>query len=250
MSEFVFNDEHAAYEAAVAALARREFMSTYLERAARDEMPWAELKRLAHHNLLDLGVPEEFGGQEADPITIGIACEQVAYTDFNLSYLVFGANAGLGEILGGLPATSPSGSPRRSPPATRSGRSRSPNLRGGSDAARPTVRAEQVEGGFRLTGEKTSVTLGMHSREILVVATTDPSAGSQPRVVSSCRPTTRRSPVSSSVTLASDPSAGRASRSTGRSCRPNARWWPRRAVVAAASPNSSRRSTSLGSCSG
>jgi alkylation response protein AidB-like acyl-CoA dehydrogenase len=103
----------------------------------------------------------------------------VAYADFNLSYLVFGANAGLAEILGGLPRHIA----QRLATAVTSGDEvwglALTEPRGGSDAARPTVRAEQVDGGFRLTGEKTSVTLGMHSREILAVATTDPSAGSR-----------------------------------------------------------------------
>lgn len=178
MSEFIFNDEHAAYEEAVATLARREFLAGYLERATSDELPWAELKRLGQHHLLDLSLSEEDGGQGADPISFGIACEQMAYADFNLAYLVFGAsvisdiaNALPGEIAGRVVRAVAAGDEVVALALT--------EPKGGSDAARPSVRADPVEGGFLLRGEKTSVTLGMHAREVIVVASVDPAAGSR-----------------------------------------------------------------------
>lgn len=178
MSEFVFGEEHADFEDAVATLARREFAAGYLARATSEAMPWAELKRLAHHHLLDLGLPEEVGGQGADPVTIGIACEQVAYADFNLSYLVFAASS-FGDMGSGLPPHIGERLARAVGAGDEVFGLALTEPRGGSDAARPSVRAGAVDGGFVLRGEKTSVTLGMHASEVIVVATTDPSAGSR-----------------------------------------------------------------------
>ncbi|TWE23610.1 cyclohexanecarboxyl-CoA dehydrogenase [Prauserella muralis] len=158
----------------MAKLAQREFQDGYLRRATSEEMCWTELKALGRHGLLGLTLPAQLGGQDADPVTLGIACEQVAKADFNLSYLVFGSelaaavHAGLasevadpivravtaGEQVLALALTEP---------------------RGGSDASGTTVRARPVEGGYHLTGEKTSVTLGMHASHAIVVATLDPA---------------------------------------------------------------------------
>ena len=178
MPEFVFDEDHLAYEEAVRTLARREFYDGYLERATHDELPWADLKRLARHGLLDLALPASLGGQEVDPITYGIACEQIAYADFNLSYLIFGL-CGMGELVTALP---PEIGERLALALAAGDEVYGIALtepRGGSDAARPSVRAEPVDGGWRLHGEKTSVTPGMAASELVVVATTDPGAGSK-----------------------------------------------------------------------
>lgn len=128
--------------------------------------------------LLDLALSERLGGQQADPITFGIACEQVAYADFNLSYLVFGSC-----VIADFPHVLPPEIGERLALAVAAGDEvcalALTEPRGGSDAARPSVRAEPVPGGWRLHGEKTSITLGMDASEIIVVATTDPAAGSK-----------------------------------------------------------------------
>lgn len=175
---FVFNPEHAAFEQSVGVLARREFYDGYLARATTEKMCWTELKRLGEVGLLGLSLPDRLGGQDADPITTGIACEQVAYADFNLSYLVFGS-----EIATGLVRDL---APEIADPVVRSITAGEQLLalaltepRGGSDASGLVVRAEPVAGGYQLHGEKTSVTLGMHAPYALVVATTDSSLGSK-----------------------------------------------------------------------
>lgn len=174
-SEFLFGSDHRLFEESVASLARREFYDGYLRRATSDEMCWAELRALGKHGLLCLNLPEELGGQNADPISLGIACEHMAIADFNLSYLVFAStiasalmaletdvaapitqSLAAGEQLLAVALTEP---------------------RGGSDASATSVRAQLVKDGFLLTGEKTSVTLGMHASHAIVVATTDPAGG-------------------------------------------------------------------------
>lgn len=174
----LFSAEHEEFEEAVASLARREFADGYLARAGRDEMCWPELRALGRHGLLGLTVPAEHGGQGADVIGLGIACEQVAKADFNLAYLVF-ASVAATSLLGGL-------SPDVARPIVE-GVLRGERLvaiavtepRGGSDAAGTSVRARPVPGGYLVSGEKTSVTLGMHASHALVVATAEPGSGSR-----------------------------------------------------------------------
>lgn len=177
-SPFVFSPEHQAFEETVAALARREFRDGYLERASSEEMCWDALQRLGQHGLLGMSLPEDLGGQEADPVTRGIACEQLARADFNLSYLVFGSETANG-VLHGLPA-------EVAHPVVRGVVAGDQVLalaltepRGGSDASGTAVRAEPVDGGYRLSGEKTSVTLGMHASHAIVIATTEPGSGTR-----------------------------------------------------------------------
>jgi cyclohexanecarboxyl-CoA dehydrogenase len=162
----------------VAALARREFLAGYLERATSEELPRAELERLGQHHLLDLVLPEDQGGQGADPITVGIACEQMAYADFNLAYLVFAASV-IADIAVSVPDEIGAPLIRAVAAGDEVVAVALTEPKGGSDAARPWVRADPVEGGFVLHGEKTSVSLGMHAREVVVVASIDPSAGSR-----------------------------------------------------------------------
>lgn len=159
-------------------LARREFHDGYLERATTDRMCWAELKRLGKHGLLGLSLPEEVGGQDADPVTVGIACEQVARADFNLAYLVFGSELAAAVLVGLTPAVAH--------PLVRAVTGGEQVLalaltepRGGSDASGTTVRAVPVDGGYRLSGEKTSVTLGMHASHAIVIATVEPAQRSR-----------------------------------------------------------------------
>ena len=175
---FLFSDDHAAFEETVASLARREFFDGYLGRASSDEMCWPELARLGEVGLLGLALPEDAGGQAADPITVGIACEQIARADFNLSYLVFAAVLASG-LHSGLPADI-GGAVLQSLTAGKSLLAVAlTEPRGGSDTAGMAVTAHSVAGGYRLTGEKTSVTLGMHAEHAIVVATIDRALGSK-----------------------------------------------------------------------
>lgn len=162
----------------MARLARRKFHDGYLGRATSDEMCWAELKELGRHGLLGMPVPGELGGQDADPITVGIACEQLAKADFNLSYLVFGSVLAQ-ALLAGLPAEIADPVVRSITAGDRLLALALTEPRGGSDASGTSVRARTVDGGYQLFGEKTSVTLGMHASHAIVVATTESGGGSR-----------------------------------------------------------------------
>ena len=173
---FVFDDEHLAFQRDVRKLARQEFLDSYLERAASTSFPFTELKKLAQAGLTNLSLAEERGGQGADLLAVGLACEEISYADPNIGYILFSTNSlvtllaehhspGIntwahrvadGEVLGCWGVTEPGA---------------------GSDAASMTTKAERVDGGWRLTGEKTSVTQAPHADIAIVLAQTDSSLG-------------------------------------------------------------------------
>ena len=114
--------------------------------------------------LFGLRVPAEFGGQETDLVTMGVAVEEIARGDF--SYTGGMHLAGLaGEILGreGTPEIR-----KQWLPPTARGETivalalTEPGV--GSDAAKLTCRAERDGDGYVITGEKSGITLGMAAR--------------------------------------------------------------------------------------
>ncbi|MCW2784766.1 MAG: hypothetical protein JWP74_1283 [Marmoricola sp.] len=176
---FTLGPDHVAFRDMVRGLARSRFMDSMLERSQSEKFPMSEFGELAEAGLLGLCINEENGGQGADELILGIAVEELAYADPSMAYLVFGANGanGLlaaqgsqelketwlarciaGEVVTCLALTEPGA---------------------GSDAANLSTRAERVEGGWLLTGEKTSITQAVHADIAIVVAQTAPGTGTK-----------------------------------------------------------------------
>ncbi|MTV27719.1 acyl-CoA dehydrogenase [Nitriliruptoraceae bacterium ZYF776] len=178
-SSFLFTDEQDAFRDSVRRYARGLLYDSYHERATSDEFPRDIYERLGKDGYLGLTVSEEFGGQGADLMTLGIASEEFAYADFNVSYFVFNS-----AIAGSMYETKLQPDVREAwLPKIVSGE-RVPGLAltepgGGSDAAAMRTRAERVEGGWRLHGEKTSVSLSPSADVVTVFAKTDPDAGAR-----------------------------------------------------------------------
>lgn len=130
------------------------------------------LQELAAMGLLGLRTPEDHGGQGADSVTTGVAFEEVGRADINVGYVMLNA-ALVSEIL--LHGGTPEQHEHWLPPIA-DGRAL-PSLcltepDHGSDAANLELRAERDGGGWRLTGEKTSITLGDVCDTLLVFART------------------------------------------------------------------------------
>ncbi|MDT7566969.1 MAG: cyclohexanecarboxyl-CoA dehydrogenase [Pseudonocardiales bacterium] len=172
---FVLDDDHLDFQRETRRFARTELLEGYHARAGSTQFPYAEQKKLAAAGLTNLCLPEADGGQGGDLIALGLACEEVSYADPNCGYLVFSTNvlvsmlaghsspavrewaAGVaaGDVLGCWAVTEPSV---------------------GSDAGALSTRAERVAGGWRLTGEKTSVTMAPHADLAVVLAQTEPGS--------------------------------------------------------------------------
>lgn len=122
--------------------------------------------------LTGLRIPERYGGQEASAVIAGMAAEEVAVGDFNASYLII-VSALISDILT-RNATEQQQAAWLPPIATGEV---VPAFcvtepEHGTDAAALEMKAEPDGDGWRLTGEKTSITLGMAARAALVLART------------------------------------------------------------------------------
>lgn len=170
--DFSFGQELEDFRREVRDFARRHLAPHYQtdDRAARlrPELP----KQLAGMGLTGLRVPVGLGGQGADAVTVGVATEEVARADFNASYVLINTTL-VTEILLAAGTTDQCAEWL---PGIADG-SALPALlltepEHGSDAAALTVRAERDGAGWRLFGEKTSITLGQYADCGIVFART------------------------------------------------------------------------------
>jgi cyclohexanecarboxyl-CoA dehydrogenase len=172
----ILSDELELWRESVRSFAQAKLAAGYLGRALSDEFPWDIYRLLAAQGLIGIEVGSEYGGQGADHLAAGLACEEVARADFNIAYMVFSSTLS-GSIL-----------ERYSPLASELlPRIVAGELKlclgltepgSGSDAGAMSTVAEPVPGGWRLRGEKTSVTGLPFAHMAIVFARTDsgPSA--------------------------------------------------------------------------
>lgn len=170
--EFGFSPEQVAYRAELRAFGERELAPHYRADDAAAAMRPELFGSLARVGLTGLRIPERFGGQGADAVTTGMAAEEICRHDFNAFYPVLNS-ALVSEIM-----------------QTGSGEEQlerwlRPIAEGatvpalvltepehGSDAANLGLRAEPDGDGWRLRGEKTSISLGMYAHVGAVFART------------------------------------------------------------------------------
>ena len=170
----VFSDEHELFRESVRGFVRSRFADGYLERARSREFPAAEYAMLAQQGLLGLTLPERLGGQGDDQMAYAIAMEELAWADFNLAELIL-LPCTVALLLRDLPVAADAasgiadGSRHVGLGLTEPG--------AGSDAAHLATRAEPADGGWRLYGEKTSVTSAPYLDTMIVFART-PAGGS------------------------------------------------------------------------
>ena len=83
---FAFTDEQEQFRAAIARFARERVAPGYLARATKASYPMGLHAELGALGVLGIGLPEKFGGTgEEDPVTLGIACEELGAADVNLA---------------------------------------------------------------------------------------------------------------------------------------------------------------------
>lgn len=170
--DFAFDEDQESYRREVRRFAEKALAPHYQadDRAARLRPGLVE--EMAGTGLTGLRIPEAHGGQQAGAVVGGLAAEEVGRADFNATYLIINT-ALIGDIL------------VRNVDEQRQARWLPPIASGqvvpalcvtepehGTDAAQLQVRADPVDDGWLLHGEKTSITLGMNAHTALVLART------------------------------------------------------------------------------
>src|SRR5262245_36060478 len=84
----ILSDELELFRESVRSFAETRLAPGYLDRTLDDAFPWDVYRALAGQGLIGLEVGAEYGGQDADHLAAGIACEEIARADFNAAYMV------------------------------------------------------------------------------------------------------------------------------------------------------------------
>lgn len=170
--EFGLSPELGAYRDSVRAFAAARLAPHYQSDDRAGRMRGELRGELAEMGLLGLRIDERFGGQGADCVTTGMVCEELARADFNATYLVLNSLL-VGEIIAAGADEeqcrrwlAPLAAGEVTPAICLTEPDR------GSDAAQLELRADRDGAGWRLTGEKSSVTLGLYATEAVVFART------------------------------------------------------------------------------
>src|SRR5262249_34217219 len=155
--DFAFTPEQDELARTVRAFARKDLAPRSAHWDKTGEFPWDAWRRMGELGLLGMRIPEAYGGQETDLITMGIATEEIGRAALSCTYGI--QLSGLaGEIIGRnggeevkarwLPSTA-SGETVVALALTEPG--------AGSDAARLACRAERAGDDYVLTGEKSGI---------------------------------------------------------------------------------------------
>ncbi|GAY15803.1 acyl-CoA dehydrogenase family protein [Mycobacterium sp. shizuoka-1] len=167
----ILSEELDDFRSSVRDFAKKELAPGYLDRALSDEFPWDVYKKLAAQGLIGIEASERYGGQGATHLAAGIAVEELARADMSAAYLVFDTTVGaslleryyryaadlLPAVLDGSVSTCLALTEPES----------------GSDAQAMTTVAEKVPGGWRIRGEKASITKAPMADMAVVFAKTD-----------------------------------------------------------------------------
>ncbi|NYT61590.1 acyl-CoA dehydrogenase family protein [Alcaligenaceae bacterium] len=168
----IFSEQQLALRDATRRFATERLLPEYQEREKTGRIDRALVLEMGALGLIGVDLPEEHGGLAADSVTSGMLMEQLAYGDFNVSYvqlmaslmgsvLVRNASSAVvdhwvprivkGEAIIALGLTEP---------------------RGGSDAANLQLRARRDGGDYILNGEKTSISFADQADAAVIFART------------------------------------------------------------------------------
>jgi len=176
--DFAFTEAQEAFARVVRAFAREELAPQYAHWDRTAEFPAEQWRKMGQIGLTGICLPEAYGGQQADCVTVGIAAEEISRGDFNCGYALI-ENCLNGAILQHASESTKA--------AWLPGMARGDHVvavavteaRGGSDAASMQTRAVQRGDEYILNGEKSGISLVMPADAVIVFAKTDQQAGAR-----------------------------------------------------------------------
>jgi len=170
--DYALSEQQEAFRETAARFAREKLAPHYQKRATEDRIDHAILREMGALGLIGADLPEQYGGLGESSVTTGIIIEQIAYADFNISYVPL-----LASLMGSMIAqhASPDIAQEWLPKVTAGEAIVGLGLtepRGGSDAANLILRAEKSGNGYRLNGEKTSISFSDQCEAAVIFART------------------------------------------------------------------------------
>jgi cyclohexanecarboxyl-CoA dehydrogenase len=170
--DYALSEQQQAFRETAMRFAKEKLAPHYLKRATADRIDRAMMKEMGALGLIAPDLPEQYGGLGESSVTAGIIIEQIAYADFNASYVPL-----LASLMGSMIAqhASPDIAREWLPKVTAGEAIIGLGLtepRGGSDAANLILRAEKSGNGYRLNGEKTSISFSDQCEAAVIFART------------------------------------------------------------------------------
>ena len=170
--DYALSEQQQAFRETAMRFAKEKLAPHYQKRATADRIDRALMKEMGALGLIAPDLPEQYGGLGESSVTAGIIIEQIAYADFNASYVPL-----LASLMGGMLAqhASPDIAREWLPKVTAGEAIIGLGLtepRGGSDAANLILRAEKSGNGYRLNGEKTSMSFSDQCDAAVIFART------------------------------------------------------------------------------
>lgn len=178
MLDFSFTEEQEMFRKAVRDFAQKEIDPGVKERIKSRLFPRQLVKAMANIGLTGMNIPEEYGGQPTDWVTMGIAVEELAKVDFGASSIVFfNASQAIILMFGSEEVRQKWLRPMATGDKVLCMGATEPDA--GSDVAGIKMRAVREGDEYILNGEKTSITYGMQGDAIIAFAKTDPKLGAR-----------------------------------------------------------------------
>jgi cyclohexanecarboxyl-CoA dehydrogenase len=170
--DYALSEQQQAFRETAMRFAKEKLAPHYQKRANTDRIDRTLMKEMGALGLIAPDLPEQYGGLGESSVTAGIIIEQIAYADFNASYVPL-----LASLMGGMLAqhASPDIAQEWLPKVTAGEAIIGLGLtepRGGSDAANLILRAEKSGNGYRLNGEKTSISFSDQCEAAVIFART------------------------------------------------------------------------------
>jgi cyclohexanecarboxyl-CoA dehydrogenase len=173
--DFSFTEEQQMLRSLVRDFGSRELAPTYKDRVKAEKIPVELIRKVGELGLLGLNIPEKYGGQPRDSVTVGVVLEELARHADDGAWLVFN-NYGIASIV----ALGSDEVKREWLPAMASGERivlmGATEAEAGSDLANLKTTARKDGDYYILNGEKNRVTFAMQGHGLMVLAKTDPAA--------------------------------------------------------------------------
>jgi alkylation response protein AidB-like acyl-CoA dehydrogenase len=175
MLDFSFTEEQEMIKNMVHDFGHKELAPGYAERVRNETIPPELIKKMAALGLLGLNIPEEYGGEVKDVVTVGIILEELARHADDGAWLAFNSYAladilklGTDEIKDEWLKGMVTGDRLVLMGAT--------EAEAGSDLANLKATARKDGEYYILNGEKNRVTGALIGHAVMVLARTDPDS--------------------------------------------------------------------------
>jgi len=173
--DFSFTEEQNMLRSMVREFGRKELAATYADRVKARRIPAEMIRKFGELGLLGLNIPEQYGGQPRDAVTVGVVLEELARHADDGAWLVFNTYS-LAAIVG----LAPEEVKQEWLPAMAGGEKTvlmgATEAEAGSDLGNLKTTFKRDGDHYILNGEKNRVTFATQGQAVMVLAKSDPAS--------------------------------------------------------------------------